>query len=264
MAPGSGRLTNLSGLGPKRFYKDVDVSEAGRRRFAVTIDGRTVKTPRMTPLELPTLQLATAVAAEWDAQEDRIRPSSMPLTALVSTAKDIIPTFRARVIASTLKYLHTDTVCIRPAYPSELVSFQSKYLDPITQHFERQGIPLNVVLGSLSAPQSAPTADAFRQLVESADHFSLAALESATATAKSLLIAAAMRDGALDAKAALEAARSEELWQSGVWGVVEGGHDMDDADTLVRLSAADLLFRFVEMDPDAFVDENSASAKVER
>lgn len=252
VAPGSGRQTDLQGLGPRRFYKEVGVNEVGQNRFAVTIDGSTVKTPRQTPLEVPTAQLATVLASEWDAQGERIRPASMPLMTLVSTAMDIVPTFRGRLIESTVGYVHTDTVCIRPPFPAELADLQEMLMQPIVDHFERKGVVVNVVLGSLMAHQPKATVRYFGEWIEGMDDFTLAGIESATATAKSILVAGAMRDGVLTAKNAVEAARSEEQWQSGVWGKVEGGHDVDDADALVRLSAADVLFRCIEMQPDVF------------
>lgn len=259
-SPNARRQTDLQGLGPRVFYKKVAVLETDTKRYAVTVDGATVRTPQRTRLELPTAALAEAVAAEWAAQEGRIRPSSMPLTILSSTALDVVPESRERIEASTLAFLQTDTVCIRPAHPTELVEHQDEVLGAVVNHFaSKYGIHLNVVRGTLSAPQDSTTARYFEQIVRKADPFTLAALDSATATAKSVVIAAALGDGAVDPDAALEAARSEERWQARVWGEVEGGHDMDDSDTLVRLSAADLIFRLVELDRAAF-QRNKLSA----
>lgn len=252
-APAAGRQTDLQGLGPRRFYDEVAVRESGERRYAVTVDGAALRTPQRSRLELPTAALASAVAAEWAAQEGRIRPSSMPLTTLTSAALDGVPQFRDRIIASAISFLHTDTVCIRPPYPSDLVAHQDSVLGPLIDHFANaHSIPLNVARGALHAPQSAAAVSHFSRVLDVADPFSLAALDSATATAKSIVVAVAMRDGAIDPAAAIDAARSEERWQARVWGEVEGGHDMDDSDTLVRLSAADLIFRLVDLDPDAF------------
>lgn len=253
VAPGSGRQTDLSGLGPRRFYKDVDVKREEDGSFAVTVDGKRVRTPRRTILSTPSERLSIALAAEWDAQTERIRPSSMPLTTLVGTAKDIVPEFRDRICASALKYLDTDTVCIRPAYPSELVEKQDMLYAPVVQHLESRGLKPNVTRGALEAPQTETVVSCLTDFVEQLDDYSLAALDSATSSAKSLAIAVALHDAAIDAKQAVAAARSEEQWQANVWGVVEGGHDMDDADILVRLAAADTVFRFVQLDRELFL-----------
>lgn len=252
-----GRFTDLSGLGPRRFYKEVNVRETDDKQFGVTVDDKYVKTPKRSALCVPTATLANAVAAEWDAQEDRIRPSSMPLTTLTCTALDLVPEFRGRMISSTLKFLQTDTVCIRPAHPSELVEFQHNIFGDIVGHFEKQGIKLNVTFGELSAPQDEQVTQWFQNVVDKLDNFSLAAMESASATAKSIVIAVALHNGVIGTDQAVKAARSEELWQSNVWGAVEGGHDLDDADSRVRLAAAEMIFQLVQLDKDAFHKHNT-------
>lgn len=252
VAPGSGRQADLSGLGPKRFYEHVDVAAQADGTFAVTVDGKVVKTPRRGSLAAPTRALATAVAAEWDAQEGRIRPSSMPLTTLVSTARDIVPSSRDTFVAQTLRFLDTDTVCIRPAYPSELVEAQDQAFAPVVAHLASRGVDLNVVRGGLSAPQGDDAREVLQGALAALDDYSLAAVDSAAGSAKSVAIAIALADGAVSPAQAVTAARSEEQWQMRVWGCVEGGHDLDDADILVRLAAADAIFKFVALDPEAF------------
>lgn len=255
VAPAGGRQTDLSGLGPKRFYKDVDVSlDPSTNAYCVTIDGRKLRTPQRSVLSAPTEPLATAVAAEWDAQGDRIRPSSMPLTTLVSTAHDIVPEYRGTIVPSVLNYLSTDALCIRPSLPQSLVEAQSKVLDPIATHLkEARGLELIVSIGGLTAKQPESVVEHVQHSVWAMDDFSLAAMNSATATCKSVAIAMALADGAITAEQAVQAARSEEAWQESVWGTVEGGHDLDAADIHVRLAAADLIFRLVELSPDSFL-----------
>ena len=46
--------------------------------FTVHLDARPVRTPLKAPLVLPTLALAEAVAAEWDAQDKTVDPETMP------------------------------------------------------------------------------------------------------------------------------------------------------------------------------------------
>lgn len=255
VAPASGRQTDLSGLGPKRFYTSVDIEhDATNSHYAVTIDGRRVRTPRRSVLSAPTEPLALALAAEWDAQGTRIRPSSMPLTSLVSTARDVVPQFRPRITASVLKFLDTDTLCIRPDRPATLVSAQTEVYAPIVEHLRRaRGLELNVAVGGLEADQTEGVRRAVGEFVQGLDDLSLAAMDSAAATCKSIAIAIALHDGEIDAEHATKAARSEEGWQEGVWGTVEGGHDLDAADTLVRLAAANNIFRFIGLDPSKFV-----------
>lgn len=61
----------------KRFWKEA-TAEACEGGFSVKLDGRGVKTPAKTPLVVPTLAMAHAIAAEWDAQTAKVRPETMP------------------------------------------------------------------------------------------------------------------------------------------------------------------------------------------
>ena len=76
---------------PKRFYKDVAVTEDGAAASALKLDGKTVRTPGKAELVLPTRALADAVAEEWRAQGERIDPATMPLTKLANSAIDGVP-----------------------------------------------------------------------------------------------------------------------------------------------------------------------------
>ena len=71
----------MSGWAAKRFWKEarVDACEGG---FTVTLDGRSVKTPAKAPLVVPTRTMAEAIAAEWDAQQVKVNPATMPVTLM--------------------------------------------------------------------------------------------------------------------------------------------------------------------------------------
>jgi len=69
------------------------------------------------------------------------------------------------------------------------------------------------------------------------DAFELTATFNAAASAKSLLIGMALIRGAIDVEGAIRAARAEEDASIEEWGLVEGGHDVDQADITVRLAA---------------------------
>ena len=53
----------------KRFYRNVDVVELDAC-YAVTLDGRAMGTPGKAALDLPSRNLAEAIAGEWKAQGD--------------------------------------------------------------------------------------------------------------------------------------------------------------------------------------------------
>ncbi len=59
--------------------------------YGIALDGRMVKTPARKVLVAPTRALATAIAAEWEFQDAKlVRPFTMPLMALTSTAIDMV------------------------------------------------------------------------------------------------------------------------------------------------------------------------------
>ncbi|GMF32771.1 unnamed protein product [Phytophthora fragariaefolia] len=145
---GAGGISGPKITGVLRFYKDVGVkdveqepAEAGaapRQLFAVTLDGKTVKTPRQQPVQLPTRALAYAVAHEWDAQSHDIRPATMPIMTLASTALDLVLTSSSREsIDEMMHYLHTDTVCyqVTADQQDKLVALQHKKWKPVRKWF---------------------------------------------------------------------------------------------------------------------------------
>jgi len=64
----------------KRFWTDTAVAQVDGG-FGVTLDGRALRTPVKSALVLPTRALAEEVAREWEAQEGKINPLSMPFRA---------------------------------------------------------------------------------------------------------------------------------------------------------------------------------------
>jgi len=70
------------------------------------------------------------------------------------------------------------------------------------------------------------------------DEWELSALEIATSTAKSLVVATALLDRAdIEAKDALRLALLEEHFQIERWGLVEGEHDVAHNEALMWLEA---------------------------
>jgi len=250
-----GRFADSSGLGPKKFYKMAGVKETEGNKFGVILDGRPVKTPRRQLLESRSLPLMTAIALEWDAQKDRIRPSSMPLTHLLTTSIDVVPYFRERSIDSMMKYLDTDTVCFRTTYPLSLAEEEQQRWDPIVQHMsDEYSVQLPVTQELSTTPQPPAVKEKFLKLLHELNDLELAAMESVISTSKSFSIGFALRSGFLNAREAIAAARCDEEFQARVWGEVEGGHDIDRADISVRMFAAATVFRIASLNPSLFVE----------
>jgi len=84
----------------KRVYKKTAARPADGG-WGVALDGRSMRTPAKHELVVPSIALADAIAAEWDAQQDDIRPATMPLTRLAATAIDRTRAQRTLVVADT-------------------------------------------------------------------------------------------------------------------------------------------------------------------
>lgn len=185
----------------------------------IELDGRPVKTPGRALLLLPNRPLAQAVAAEWAAQSETIKPQSMPCMSLACTAIDLIAPRRAEAVAEIAAYGETDLVCYRADHPPELVVRQTATWQPLLDWAALTfDAPLVVTTGVLHKEQPAAAVAALGRAVEAQDDLSLAALATAVKAAGSLIIGLALQGGRLDAKAAFAAAELDALFQTEIWG----------------------------------------------
>lgn len=116
-------------------------ADGAEELHAVTLDGKTVKTGARTPVRLPNRTLAFAVAHEWDAQAKDIRPATMPLMTLASTALDLGKTSSvAELVDEMMHYFHTDTVCyqVTADQMEKLAALQTKKWGPLRQWFAKE------------------------------------------------------------------------------------------------------------------------------
>src|SRR5260370_41868232 len=92
--------------------------------WGIALDGKPMRTPGKNALILPSEALAAAIAAEWEAQREEIRPATMPLTRLAATAIDRTAAQRDLIVAETANYADTDLVCYRADHPPALAARQ--------------------------------------------------------------------------------------------------------------------------------------------
>ncbi len=204
---------------PRRFYKTVDVAPADGG-FAVQLDGRIPKSPRKSTLILPTKALAALIAGEWDAQTQVINLNEMAATRRAFTAIDQIPPARDAVADEIASYAGSDVLCYFAAHPSGLVARQNAQWGPL---LDWAGAELDLQLqraeGVVHRPQPPRTIERARALALAADDMTLTALAEATALFGSAVLAFAVQRGRLDAPAALDLSRLDEIFQIEQWGV---------------------------------------------
>ena len=212
---------------PKRFYQTADVAPA-EGGFAVTLDGKTVKTPARSPLVVPTEALARLIQREWDMQKDVIDPTQMPVTRLVNTALDGIAAEPEAVADDLVKYAGNDMMFYRASEPERLVERQGERWDPVLAWVANtHGARFVLAEGVMYQEQPAEAVDAIRRAFEPhKDPIALAALHTMTTLTGSALLALAYAEGHLDLATVWSLAHLEEDWTVEQWG--------EDEDATVR------------------------------
>lgn len=202
----------------KRFYKKAEpVWREGTH--GITLDGRPVKTPGKRELTVRNGALAAAIAEEWNAQGGEIRPRTMPLTRLVTTAVDRVATQREAIVQQTANYTGTDLLCYRAAHPPALATRQQAVWQPLIDWAVlRYDAPLSVTTGVIPRSQAPTSLRAFAAAVAALDDLMLTALHLATAACGSLVIGLALLEGRVDATEAFAASQLDESFQIEAWG----------------------------------------------
>jgi chaperone required for assembly of F1-ATPase len=202
----------------KRVYTNV-ATRPHDGGWGVALDGRPMRTPGKNPLVLPGEALAAAIAAEWEAQREEIRPATMPLFRLAATAIDRTARERDLVVDVTANYANTDLVCYRAERPPSLAARQHAVWQPLIDWASlRYDAALAVTSGIVPARQPPATLGAFGAIVAAQDEFRLTALHTLTASCGSLVIALALLEGRLDADSAFAASQLDETFQIEAWG----------------------------------------------
>ncbi len=200
----------------KRFYQAVTVGEG--TPYPILLDGRAVKTPAGGALAAPSRPLAQAIAAEWDAQGERIVPATMPLMRLANTIIDGVAPNPEPVRQEIAKYLGSDLVCYRAATPEGLVARQAQHWEPVLAWArEAHGARFVLSEGVMFVAQPENAVAAARSAIPS-DPWRLGAVSAITTLTGSALIALAVAAKQLGVDEAWAAAHVDEDWNMDFWG----------------------------------------------
>jgi chaperone required for assembly of F1-ATPase len=227
-----------------RFYQAATAGD-GPDSFHVLLDGRPVRTPARQTLAAPVKPLAEALAAEWNAQRDKVDPAAMPVTRLANSIIDGVAPAPGPVAAEIEKYLGSDMLCYRADAPAGLVSRQRAHWDPVIDWArESLGAHFALVEGVIHAPQpNAAIASATAAIPKGAgveECWRLGALNVVTTLTGSALLALALGAGRITVEEAWTAAHVDEDWQ-----LESGGRD--------ELALQRRAYRFAEMQAAAAV-----------
>ena len=213
-----GSLSVSFGITAKRFYRTaaVAVFESG---YSVVLDDRPVKTPVGKPLVVSSEPLAEAMAVEWMAQDEMIRPHTMPITQLAATVIDKVGPARQAVVDQLASYAATDLLYYRAEGPADLTALQHASWQPLLDWAAHTwGARLTVTAGVIPVDQPPHAIDALRLAAESLDAVELTALASVVQASGSLVVGLALVLDRIDADAAYEISQLDESYQIGRWG----------------------------------------------
>lgn len=215
----------------KRFYQNVDIIE-NDGLYSVTLDGRPLKTPAKKPLSVDRKKAAELIAAEWDAQDDDIRPETMPVTRLVNVAIELTPDNRPMLIAEARKYAGTDLLCYRVSEPVTLANRQKDQWGPVLSWAAGQGIELEITSSVLAIEQSEASLDKIAEFATGLDDLDLTLMVHLTAVYGSAVLAMAVMDNHLTGSQAFDLSRLDNLYQIEQWG-----EDEEAAEIAANLAA---------------------------
>jgi chaperone required for assembly of F1-ATPase len=202
----------------RRFWTTAQTvpTEGG---FAVHLDARPVRTPRKAPLTLPTAALAEAVAAEWQAQGEKVDPTTMPFTRTANSAIDTVAAQFDVIAQMVADYGGTDLLCYRAVDPDDLIEVQAKAWDPLLDWAATNlGARLRTTSGIVHVAQPPESLSVLNGLVRALTPFQLAAFHDLVSISGSLILALAVQRGRIAADEGWKLSRIDEDWQISLWG----------------------------------------------
>lgn len=220
----------------KRFYTDANWAlDPATNMRSILLDGRPVRTPARQPLAVPGDGLASAIAAEWASQGERIEPASMPMTGFANAAIDQVLPDAAGFASGIAAYAASDLFCYRADDPAQLVALHADAWDPLLDWASaRYDIAFTVTNGIMPVDQPRATVDRLGAAVHALDPWLLAGVATIVTLGGSLIGALALMEGAVDAGTLWDAVQIDEDWQVRQWG--------EDADAAARTGARRVQF----------------------
>src|SRR5207302_7857466 len=175
----------------KRFYARADVLET-EDGFAVTLDGKPIRTPSGRQVVVPVKEIAEAIAAEWEVQKDTIDPLTMPMTRFANSVIQSVVDRADLVADDVAKYLQSDLLFYRAGHPEALVAREGQHWDPVLfWAADTLGAHFILAEGVMHVRQPDAAVQAARAAFPD-DPWSIAALHVVTTLTGSALLALAL------------------------------------------------------------------------
>lgn len=202
----------------KRFWKQALV-RSDNGGFAVLLDQYPLRSPGGSPLLLPTLALAETVAAEWQAQVEKIDPASMPMTRRANAAIDKVTPQRHEVAEMLAAYGESDLLCYRAVHPEGLHQRQAAAWDPLLDWAKsRWGAELVVTRGIMPVQQDEMHVRKLADPLYQMTPFRLTGFHDLVVISGSLVLALAAIEPGADPDVLFKVSQLDESWQEEFWG----------------------------------------------
>ena len=203
---------------PKRFWSSVTVTVVDGG-YGIALDDKPVNTPSKTRLILPTRGLADLIAAEWDAQQGKVDPRTMPATRAANSALDKVRPQQAEVADLIAAYGASDYLCYRATSPDALITRQAQLLDPVLD-WAAEVLNARLITGPGVVPiaQNPAVIATLRQRVQQFDHFQLTGFHDLVSLSGSLILGFAVALRRHSPEQVWQLSRIDEDWQAEHWG----------------------------------------------
>jgi chaperone required for assembly of F1-ATPase len=202
----------------KRFYATASVRPADDG-YGIWLDERRLKTPARAGFAVPSAPLAEAIAAEWNAQGDKLDIAAMHFTALANAAIDRITPEREAFARRLAAYGRNDLLCYRAAEPVELAVRLAKGWQPVLDWLAAtHGARLVLAEGVVHVDQPPDALTALERATLALDAFRLGPLHVLTTAMGSLGLGLAVLGGRHTPGEAFDLSRIDEEFQIERWG----------------------------------------------
>ena len=202
----------------KRFYARAGAVE-GKDGFAIPLDDKPIRTPSGRQVVVPNKEIADAIVAEWEAQQEFIEPLTMPLTRFANSVVDAVVDRVEAVTDDLAKYFQSDLLFYRAGHPEALVAREAALWDPVV-FWAADALGAHFILAEGIVHVRQPeTAVAAARAALPTDPWSIAALHVITTLTGSALLALTLLQGVVDPDQVWAAAHVDEDWNSEKWGV---------------------------------------------
>ncbi len=214
---------------PKRFYTDASIAPI-QPGWTVLLDARALRSQAGQPFIVPTQQLAETIAAEWQAQVERIDLATMFNTRQAYGVLDRADDAVVALADQVARYAETDLVCYLAEGPAALLDRQEAAWAPLREWAAGLGVHLTPSVGIMPKTQPVASIAAIRTHAAGLDRFRLAGLAHGVALFGSAVLGLAVERGRLTAAEAYELSRVDEAYQAEHWG--------EDAEAVRRTTSA--------------------------